>query len=121
LPSNHPDLIKKDTFVLPEKWYVKITEENRKQLNDWKVNQEYKDNLFVYKNYGYLAEDGAGICTLMMGIPIITFEEFQQYVLKTTKTMEKEIIGYKLVKQEYKEAAIKIATTLDWGTCWKKL
>lgn len=182
LPKNHPDLIKKDTFVLPEKWYVKITEENRNQLNDWKVNQEYKDNLFVYKNYGYLAEDGAGICTLMMGIPIITFEQFKTHVLKEStmeeikvgsqfkvsgesantiytfnriegddvdvawgiihhvhyylstclanikdgswilvnkeKTMEKEILGYKLIKPEYEKATIKL---LGWNFTTKLL
>ena len=33
--------VKDDDFVLPEKWYVEVTTENKSMLNDWKVKQEY--------------------------------------------------------------------------------
>ena len=33
--------VKDDDFVLPEKWYVEVTTENKSTLNDWKVKQEY--------------------------------------------------------------------------------
>jgi hypothetical protein len=38
-----------------------------------------------------------------------TFEEFKQFFMK----QEKEIIGYKLVKEEYKEAALKLCNTVS--------
>lgn len=44
-------------------------------------------------------------------LPIIPFNEWKEKINKQHKkeTMEKKIIGYKLVKKEYEEAAVKIA------------
>ena len=40
----------------------------------------------------------------------ITFEQFQKHILKQ-ETMEKEIIGYKLIKPEYRQAALGLIPT----------
>jgi len=44
----------------------------------------------------------------------ITLKEFKQYFLKQDN-MEKKLIGYKLIKLEYSDAALKILGTI-WGT-----
>ena len=113
LPLGHPDFIKKETFVLPEKWVIKVTPENKAIVNEWKIKQEWKKSLFDC-DYPYVSHDGCGTSEYFINSKtLITFEEFQQYVLKTEKTMEKEVIGYKLVKQEYKEVAMKITNCSD--------
>jgi len=125
LPKGHVDLIKKDTFVLPEFWYVRITEENKEVLSRWRFNDQPRLNLDSYIG---------GIVGLLSKYPNsrnhntskdkdwnrsieITFEQFQQFVLKNQKekNMEKEIVGYKLKFDEYKKATLKICNTVaNW-------
>ena len=31
-----------DDFILPEKWYIEITDDNREIVNRWKIKQTYK-------------------------------------------------------------------------------
>ena len=96
LPSNHPDLIKKDTFVLPEKWFVRSTPETRVILVKWRGD-----------DYSGLAEESVllsdkywqYISLVPKDYTEITFEQFKIHVLKES-TMKKEIIGYKL-KEEF--------------------
>lgn len=121
LPENHPDLIKKDTFVLPEKWCV-FSDQN-KIITDWfdenkTGSYDFKelvntDLMFCYPAVEkWIYTDNPHSCSRSVkpdGYTEITFEQFQQFVLKTEKTMEKKIIGWKLVKPEYKEAIKKIA------------
>lgn len=108
LPSNHPDLMKKDTFVLPKYWVLKITPENKAIVNEWKIKQEYNDDLFKYPEYTHVNSDGGGeVSTDFEKENSITFEQFKTHILKE-KTMEKEIIGWKLVKPKYKEVIKKI-------------
>lgn len=107
LPEGHVNLIKKDTFVLPEYWYVVVTEENKEVLSRWRFDDQPSLNLDKYIG---------GIVGLLPKYPNsknhntskdkdwnrsieITFEQFQQYVLKTTKTMEKEIIEYRVIER----------------------
>lgn len=75
-------------FVLPEKWYVKATVDNRDVLAKW-------------RNGGY-SEWGDDLCMTYLSIPYwstvedansdgcteITFEQFKQYVLKEPVTKE---------------------------------
>jgi len=127
LPSNYPDLMKKDTFVLPEFWYVVVTKENQKVLQEWRFpKKDFDLNDYIGgivgispkfpngKNHNPSPNDSWG-----EGSIEITFEQFQQYVLKTKKEENMEqIIGYKLVKPEYELATIKL---LGWNLTTKLL
>ena len=129
LPENHPDLIKKDTFVLPEKWCVfsdqnKIITDwfNENQTGSYNMKQLVKDNLlFCYpavEKWIYLANPHSCARPVKpQDYTEITFDQFKTYVLKE-KTMEKEIIGYKLVKPKYEMASIKL---LGWNLTTKLL
>lgn len=109
----------KETFVLPEYWCVKVTKENEEALDSWRKEQFGCKNLV--KLYGYLVSDDwwdGSHCSYTIGLPKlgkykeITFEQFEKYVLKENNMKEeKEIIGYKLIKPEYKKAAEKIMDT----------
>jgi len=48
--------------------------------------------------------------------PIYTFEQFKKYVLKNNNMENKKIIGYKLIKPEYRKAAENIVAL---GVNWK--
>lgn len=111
LPPNHPDLIKKDTFVLPKYWRLKITPKNKAIVNEWKIKQKYNDDLFEYPEYTHVNSDGGGvISTDFEKENFITFEQFKTHVLKEN-TMEKEIVEYKLKFAEYIKAANAITGT----------
>ncbi len=111
LPSDHADLIKKDTFVLPEYWAIQITPENKAIVNEWKLKQKYNDDLFKYPGYTHVNSDGGGgVSTDFEKENFITFEQFKTHILKES-TMEKEVEYYKLVKKEYGSAVVKI---LGW-------
>ncbi|KKP65128.1 MAG: hypothetical protein UR61_C0032G0012, partial [candidate division WS6 bacterium GW2011_GWE1_34_7] len=49
----------KKEFILPEKWYIEITDENKQISNDWKIKQRFNDSLFKY-DYLYVNYDGGG-------------------------------------------------------------
>lgn len=89
-------------FELPLKWYVKATKENEKILRDWRKGDytSWHNNLVMFsdKMWGSLG-------SLSYNYVEITFEQFKKYVLKENNMKEKEIIGYKLIKPEYREAA----------------
>jgi hypothetical protein len=108
--------IKKE-FVLPEKWCLK-NPHNEESI----LLYNYANNLKESKrNFGYPYEAGTYFhfpnymkacktsTEIKKGYTEITFEEFKEYVLKKEREMkEKELIGYKLIKPEYKEAALKL-------------
>jgi len=113
LPKGHIDLIKKDTFVLPEKWAVRITENNIDCINK---ARGIKSSIGFFCTSRPLGDKGWGynVSILPYNFTEITFEQFKTHILKES-TMEKEIIGYKLVKPEYKEVALKICNTfVNW-------
>jgi hypothetical protein len=99
----------KEKFVLPVKWCVK----------DCKKVTEYGAKRFHHK-MGYIWED-AYLCIdessgkynylkEKYNYTEITFEQFKKYVLnQNNMENNKQIIGYKLIKEEYREAAYKIA------------
>lgn len=71
-------------------WYIEITDENRRIVNDWKIKQEYNDDLFENLNYKYVYCDGsrlpAGCFSVVL---LITTDQFKQYVLnQTSKSTE---------------------------------
>lgn len=51
--------VKDNDFVLPEKWYVEVTPENKSTLNDWKVKQQYPLSLYSF-DYKFIVENGGG-------------------------------------------------------------
>lgn len=92
-----------EEFVLPEKWHIVVynTEEAnvyRKFFNE-KANT-YWDYFFNYV-YGF---NGKQYVAAERNTEI-TFEQFKKYVLKKETNMkDKEIIGYKLIKPEFRKA-----------------
>lgn len=109
-------------FVLPNEWCVKVTKESVNLLDEFKKNKGYKDNASQWQ---YVAFNGDGLGDKY--IKEITFDQFKEHVLKEIPTPEnetpysvardiakelegesKKIIGYKLIKPEYKEAVSKI-------------
>ena len=99
----------KEKFVLPEKWCIKdckkVTEYGAKRFhhkmgNIWEdaylcIDESSGKYNYLKKKYNYTE---------------ITFEQFKKYVLKNNNMENnKQIIGYKLIKEEYREAAYKIA------------
>ena len=112
----YQEFMDKYEFELPEKWCVKPeTLEQSKLVGKWfdKYYSDTPDQPF-YENSGvkdlYFANNepmyvwGYGPRS---GFTEITFEQFKKYVLKE-ETMDKKIIGYKLIKPEFEGAAIQI-------------
>lgn len=89
LPENHPDLIKKDTFVLPKYWFLKITPENKAIVNEWKLKQRLNADLFKNPVYTYVNQDGGGRYNANPDDKkFITFEQFKTHVLKESTMQE---------------------------------
>jgi hypothetical protein len=113
---------KKDGFKLPEKWYIKRDEKNYSIINRWfnnhviLYNAEWsgrEGNMNYPRIYNQMPNLGE-LKLLQEGYTEITFEQFQQYVLKENN-MNKEIIGYKLIKPEYEKAALTLCNLKNWG------
>ena len=80
-------------FELPDKWSVKVTDKNRKLINDWKITTEYDDDLSRFKHYEYVNYDGAGVFELEYSE--ISLDQFKEYVLgKKPKKSVKEDTSY---------------------------
>jgi hypothetical protein len=76
-----------EEYKFPENnWYIEITDDNRKTVNDWKVKQEYNDDLFKDLEYTYVESHGGGNYDnknlIKRGAIEITTEQFKQYVFK---------------------------------------
>ena len=79
-------------FVLPEKWYVPVTDETAKDINIFKSKTKWYEDAIGYKAVGY---EGVGYNSLPNDYTEITFEQFKQYVLKETiETQEKVTFEY---------------------------
>jgi hypothetical protein len=124
--KTHPfawQLVEND-FILPERWCVKITEDNWEILGKY-WNKQANRNCYTRFDFGYLHNYNLyeQIITLKgnlfasfhenekrLNYEEITFEQFKKYVLKQDDMKEKEIIGYKLKEDcnQYKEAIKKL-------------
>ena len=70
-------------FVLPEKWCVKVTKENRKVLSKWRESGEIGCMSEKEFSPGYIySPKGFWSSYLNEDYTEITFEQFKQYVLK---------------------------------------
>lgn len=68
-----------------ENWYIEITDDNRKIVNDWKIKQKYSNNLFDNLHYKYVNWNGAGVGEGGVEVDVvfeITTEQFIEYILK---------------------------------------
>lgn len=81
-----------EEYVFPENnWYIEITDKNKEVLNAWKITKEYStpiDDYLTKINYinyrgGLTSQENWGVGKL------ITFEQFQKYVL-----------GYKIIEED---------------------
>ena len=65
-----------------DNWYIEITDENRKILNDWKIKQKYNNDLFQNSQYKCVNWNGAGGGMRGVSGVLITTEQFIEHVLK---------------------------------------
>ena len=66
---------------LPEKWYIKVTNENKDILNKYKLSKEKSEILY----YDYVCYEGFGWLNLATGLENytrITTEQFKKFILK---------------------------------------
>jgi hypothetical protein len=89
------DKYPEEEFVLPEKWCVKITKENLEQLKTW-------SNSTILFVSGYLTSTKLWYETCL-NYTEITFEQFQQYVLKEPKLATQEKVTKSVEKTEFKK------------------
>lgn len=116
---------KEEEFVLPEKWYIQRDDSNYNIVNKWfnenqPIDMKWVGNngLMNYPHYSsnqipnereYILKE--------RGYTEITFEEFKRYVLKENME-EREIIGYKLVKPEFRDAVKAIVGEVWFNEYW---
>jgi len=74
----------KEEYVFPKEWSLKINDENREIVNNWRK--------FIYHdskcNYPYITEDGTGDDNVANRRPEITTSEFKQYVFNTEEPIK---------------------------------
>ena len=87
-----------ENFLLPKSWFILIDDDNREVINNWKIKQSYKDNLYE-NSYNIVHCNGCGGRIEKYNIKRyeihkcrITFEQFQKYVLGI-EIEKKEIIN----------------------------
>ena len=113
----YQEFIDKYEFELPERWCIKINSDNIDTIKKWIHSRPDFDSDYLVRMRGFALSD----CNIDKSYQNwssnkpseyieITFEQFKKYVLKE-ETMDKKIIGYKLIKLEYYEAACKIGDT----------
>lgn len=103
--DQYKQLFYKDNFVLPNNWWVRVTEENVDVLKEWsgKDLKANKSLVGICKNlknwYKNEYDIGWSDVTITKGETYdfgneITYKQFLKYVLKKEDIEEKEIIGY---------------------------
>jgi hypothetical protein len=118
-----PEEITKEEFILPDKWCVKVSSQNRNILDEWRKQQSgYKEGK---KLVFYLVNDRCydnSYCSYTCNLPSegkykeITFEQFENYVLKNKTMGNKRIIGYRLIKPEYESAVTSLTGLSNFPT-----
>ncbi len=103
LPEGHVDLIEKEVFVLPEKWFIRTTPETRVILVKWRGG-DYSG----FEDESVLISDQYWIYVkhVTPEYKEITFEQFVKYVLKqenTMNTFELPKYWYIVVTEENKD------------------
>lgn len=101
-------------FVLPEKWCIRLTIENREIVIDY-INKNTNDgkrtgNIGMY--YGYNGEHCTSIFNLMSTTEI-TFDQFKQYILKENTTVTEKP---KVIFEEPKDKVLQLNQIRGKGT-----
>lgn len=110
-----------DDFVLPEKWYVEVTTENKNVLNDWKIKQQFPLSLYSF-DYEFIVENGGGYIyeESIKDRVKITFGQFKKYVLKQDVEESTKIDYYRCIKADFPELVLgKIYPSYD--SKWVKI
>lgn len=96
-----------DDFVLPKKWYVEVTTENKSTLNDWKVKQQWPLSLYSF-DYKFIVENGGGYIYegSIKDRVKITFGQFKKYVLKQDVEENTKIDYYRCIKADFPELVL---------------
>lgn len=101
--------------TIPEKWCVAVTEENKEILENWRTDHTIGPDKGYVLYPGYKSKIGWFAINKPEGVTEITFEQFKKYVLNQKEEMKKkELIGYRLIKQEYSAAGLVIAGDSAW-------
>lgn len=113
-------------FVLPKKWCIKAFNHEEEEVIVNYVNAIPKiqkrgigypyqpsecDRFYHFPMYN---ENCVTSQHIKKGYQEITFEQFKKYVLKEGTMENKKIVGYKLIKPEYKESVRSIIN----DSCW---
>lgn len=87
-----------DDFILPKKWLLKVTNENRDCINLYRKLHN-RNELTHYSIYNYISYNKGEGWLSSLGGEEITFEQFKKYVLKE-KTIEKveELPQFKIIE-----------------------
>lgn len=101
-------------FILPKKWCVEVTNEILEDLITLRKTLG-KDDFENIRNYTYCLNDGNYSGDHVVRGQLITTEQFKKYVLKQNN-MEKKLLGYKLIKPEYRKAATAIINNNSFST-----
>jgi len=108
----------KEEFVLPEEWCIKVTQENRKEIEKWyPFSWTFSDPIYFKAiNNKFFSWH---INKIFYGgeIPEINFEQFQEFVLKI-KTNNMKQIGWKFKRNQdqFIKAACAIVSYFPYGT-----
>ena len=68
-------------FILPEKWFIKTTEETFNIIRKWSIEKS-NYNYSGYRHYNYVSFNYLGQYRRENGYREITFDQFKKYVLK---------------------------------------
>ena len=112
-----------EEFVLPETWFIKSTPENYEVIKKWLIENDhsgsnwcfYSSNDNRYLTYRFTHSEDCDYL-ISKGGSEITFEQFKKHVLKENNMSNKTIIGYKLIKPEYREAVFSISNLANIET-----
>ncbi len=71
------------SFVLPEKWCIRVDKENYRVLSKWRTDGDLDSTNFSYyiMYEGYEKRKGYCVCSIPDGVTLISFEQFKRFVL----------------------------------------
>jgi hypothetical protein len=84
-------IVKEPEFVLPEKWYIKTTEETFDIIRNWAIEKSNFPNYKEYVHHLQVSFNYNGKYRERVNCTEITFEQFKKYVLKEEIVEEKVI------------------------------
>ncbi len=106
------DYDKEEEFILPEVWYVKVTEENKKVLANWrKINESYIDTTKIvgmckWLNSNKIEKSYNPATTISEDNYTfgeeITYEQFLKYVLKQEET-KTNMKSFNITREQFKQ------------------